>query len=501
MSEVTTKKNILKSSAIIGAASLITIVIGLFKVKILAIVLGPSGIGIMGLLTSVMAAGATFFGLGLSRSGVRELALNSDNAIKFGHVQKALTTGALLLGFLAVSVALVFRDNLSEWLFDSSDFHYAIAIIGFGIFFSLLSNSQTAVLQGLRKISDIAKVKVFSAAIAAVLGLILIWRLGEDGVPAFIVLVPISTFSVAYFYCRKHSKTSIKKSTLKDIFFEWNNLVKLGFVFMLTGLMAASCQFIVRYIVNQELNIQSVGYFQAAWQISMTYISFILASMAVDYYPRLTQKIHDHEAANLLVNEQTEIAISFSAPILLGMLTFSPIIINILYSNEFNVSSEILRWQVLGDIFKIISWPLSFILVAKGRSGLFFLTELTWNATYILFVYFGIDIFGVEITGYAFAASYILYLITIYLFTIKINGFRWSKNNVKLIKLIIVVAIILLSLCYLNPIIAMFIGLIVCIYATVLAIRIITKLNIKNRKLDVLIGLYNSLSKKLTFKS
>jgi PST family polysaccharide transporter len=264
---------------------------------------------------------------------------------------------------------------------------------------------------------------------------------------------------------------------------------------MLTALMGVGSQLIVRYIINYKLNIESVGYFQASWQISMTYITFVLGAMAADYYPRLTQAIHNKKEANLLANDQTEIAIIFSAPVLLLMLAFAPLIINLLYSREFIDSIEILRWQVLGDVFKVISWPLGFIILAKGYRKVFFCTELLWNVSYILFVYFGIDIFGIEITGYAFAESYLIYLFTVYVVVRKGNDFQWSNNNLVLILLLTLASSSLLLLSYFSVLGAMVLGGFLVCGATVYAIKTVGELGMKSRKLEKILCIYKRLTR------
>src|ERR1019366_2843077 len=109
--------------------------------------------------------------------------------------------------------------------------------------------------------------------------------------------------------------------------------------------------------------------------ISMQYVTFVLTAMGTDYYPRLTGVIHDHEAAGRLVNEQAEIATLLSAPVFIAMMATAPWVIHLLYAASFTPAIEILRWQVLGDVFKVASWPLGFLILAAGDGKTFFLTE------------------------------------------------------------------------------------------------------------------------------
>ncbi|MGI2109503.1 O-antigen translocase [Shewanella frigidimarina] len=491
MTKVNSKQQILKSSVVIGGASLLTIIIGLVKVKILAELLGPAGIGLMGILVSMMGLGATIFGMGLTTSGVRDLALNYQCSEKLDSIRKALFSANLFLGLLGLFLIIFFKKTLSLWFFDTVDFEFTITVIAIGVFSSLISGSQTTLMQGLRKINELAMVKVIGAISATFIGLLFVWWYGEVGLSLFVITVPVVTCIVAFYYNRQIPKVATKIIQIKYLVPQWQSLFSIGFPFMLTGLMTVGCQLIIRYIINQKLDLESVGYFQAAWQISMTYITFMLGAMAADYYPRLTQQMQKKSESNRLVNEQTEVAIIFSAPILLAMITFAPIVINLLYSSLFVDSIEILRWQVFGDVLKVISWPLGFIILAKGASKTFFCTELLWNACYLIIVYIGIDFFGIEITGYAFAASYLLLLFVVVIVSRNINDFMWGSKNIKLIVSLVLSSALILCISYYTFVGTMIVGTILTFLFFIYALKSISELEIKNKHLIKIANLCN----------
>ena len=93
------------------------------------------------------------------------------------------------------------------------------------------------------------------------------------------------------------------------------------------------------------------------------------------------------------------------------MLAFAPYVVSLLYSSEFVESVNILRWQVLGDLFKVISWPLGYIVLAQGRAKVFFFTEISWNLLYGGLVYIGLDGYGLVSTGISFLVAYVFYFI------------------------------------------------------------------------------------------
>ena len=208
------------------------------------------------------------------------------------------------------------------------------------------------------------------------------------------------------------------------------------------GLVSALVQLWIRVEVGNTLGAESLGHFQAAWTISMQYIGFVLAAMGADYYPRLTGVIHDHKAATRLVNEQTEIALLLSAPVFIAMIGLAPWVIHLLYSSAFAPAVEVLRWQILGDVLKVASWPLGFVILAAGAGKTFFLTE-----TLVLVLMGGLiagfsSSVGLRITGIAFLVCYVVYLPLVYWLAWRRIEFKWSASVVKLLVIIFMLCVV-----------------------------------------------------------
>ena len=489
MSDQNSKKQILKSSSIIGGASVITIFIGLIKVKALAVLLGPTGVGLMGMLLSLLGLGSTIFGLGLGTIGVRDIAINRSNPEKVNQVRKALFLANVILGLFALILVILNRKYLSNWLFDNTEQQWAICFVGVAIFVSLIGGAQGAVLQGFRKINEQAKIKIIGAILSTIIGLGLIWWLGDKGITGFVVSVPIIGCLLGFYYTRQLPKISSVKLSWSQLWPLWKSMATLGFVYMLSGFMGEGTKLLIREILNQELDLTSVGYFQAAWSISMTYIGFVLGAMAADYYPRLTETINNKKQAHELINQQTEIALVFAAPILFGMLSFAPVVIHLLYSSAFTPAIEILRWQVMGDVMKIIAWPLGFIILSLGKGKLYFALEMCWNISYLLLVYFGIHYFNIEVTGYAFVLAFLVYLIVTYVSVAKVFDFKWDKKSKHLIVKMILISSVLLVSSYINIWLCMVLGAISVVISALSALKVLDEIGVNNKKIKRVISL------------
>ena len=331
---MTSHRQIFRSSAIIGGASVINMAIGIIKVKVLAVLLGPAGVGLMGLYQTILGLGSTLAGCGIGNSGVRQLAASAGEEATLAIVRRALWLANLVLGVGGMVILWLLREPVAQWVFGDTAHAGDVGWLGLGVFFTLVAGSQTALLQGLRRIGDLARVNVISAFIAAVAGIALVYLLGQAGVLWFVLVAPAISVLVASHYAARLPRPQTPRDW-QAISQQWQAMLKLGIPFMVAGLLTTGTQLAARAIILRELGLDASGYFQAAWAISMTYIGFVLGAMGTDYFPRLTEAISDPARARKLVNEQTEMALLLAGPVLLAMITLAPWVIHLLYAASF----------------------------------------------------------------------------------------------------------------------------------------------------------------------
>jgi PST family polysaccharide transporter len=217
--------------------------------------------------------------------------------------------------------------------------------------------------------------------------------------------------------------------TLSQVRQEATALLKLGSAFMASGLMTMGVAYAVRTMILRTLGLPAAGFYQAAWTLGGLYIGFILQAMAADFYPRLTASINNHQEANRLVNEQTLIGLLLAGPGVLATLTFAPLVISLFYSAKFAAALGILRWICLGAALQVITWPMGFIVVAKGRQGWFFFSELCWTVVAIALAWGCLRAYGMNGAGIAFFGSYVFHLFLTYPIARRLSGFGWSPEN------------------------------------------------------------------------
>jgi len=428
----TSHKQILKSTGIIGGAQVIAILIRIIRGKIIAVILGPAGIGIAGLYQSTLDIIRSGTGFGLNFSAVRDLAeaAGSGDEQRISKTILILRRWVWFTGLLGMVIALVFCKPLSRYAFRTQEYAWGIAVLSVTLLFMALYEGQLALLQGLRRVGSMAKANVSGVAAGFCISVPLYWLMGTKGIVPAILLSTAASLAVSWYYTRRIPVQPLRV-TPKETFLGGLGMAKLGFFMVITGFVTTATLYLVRAFISRKTGIEGVGQFQAAWTFSLMYVAVVLQAMGADYFPRLSAIHSDNKKVVQLVNEQTEVALLLASPLVVTMLSFMSIVVYLLYSAKFTETISILHWQLAGTLIKVLSWPIGFVILAKGRGGIFIFTELCWNAVYLSLTYFGWNTFGLEITGIAFLFSYFIYLVILVVISRIICGFVWSKKNFK----------------------------------------------------------------------
>jgi antigen flippase len=469
---------ILKSSALVGGSSVVNVAIRIVRGKAMAVLLGPAGFGLFGLYGSVSNLAQNVAGMGVNSSGVRQIAeaVGSGDATRIAQTAAVLRRTAILLGLLGAGLLVVFSRQISTLTFGNDRHSAAVCLLAVAVFFQLVAGGQGALIQGMRRIADLAKMDVLGALFGTLISIPIVYFLRQKGVVPAIVGVGAMTIFTSWWYSRKLS-TESPSITLSELGREAAALLKLGFAFMSSGLVMVGVGYAVRIIVLHKDGFAATGFYQSAWTLGGLYVGFILQAMGADFYPRLTASINDHKVSNRLVNEQARVGLLLAGPGVIATLTFAPLVITLLFSAKFGAAVEILRWICLGATLQVITWPMGFIIVAKGRAALLVICEVAWGIVHIGLAWVCVGSFGVKGAGIAFFGSYIFHIALIYPVARRLSGFRWSRDNKRTGALFFsLIAAVFCGFCVLPFIWAAGLGILAALVSGAYSIRILSRL-------------------------
>jgi antigen flippase len=469
---------ILKSSTLVGGSSALNTAIGILRTKALAVLLGPAGFGLFGLYGSIASLTQNVAGIGINSSGVRQIAaaVGSDDTQRIAQTTIVLRRTSIVLGVLGAGLLVLLSRQVSNLTFGTKEHVGAVCLLSLAVLFQLISGGQAALIQGMRRISDLAKMSVLGALFGTLISIPMVYFLREKGVVPSLVAVAAMTIVTSWWYSRK-VQVRIPSMNASQIGREAAALLKLGFAFMASGLVAMGVAYAVRVIVVRRIGLEAAGFYQSAWTLGGLYVGIILQAMAADFYPRLTAVVHDDRACNRLVNEQAHVGLLLGGPGVMATITFASVIIALLYSAKFGAAVGILRWICLGAALQVITWPMGFIIAAKGRAGLLVFCELAWGIVSLGLAWVCVKLFGLNGAGIAFFGSYLFHVFLIYPVVHRLSGFRWSKANKQTGLLFVSLIAVVFCGFYVLPVLwASIIGASTAILTGVYSIRVLTKL-------------------------
>lgn len=423
---------ILRSSALIGGASVLNIGISVIRTKAMAVLLGPAGFGLTGLYLSILDLAKTFAAMGISTSGVREIAV----AVGTGDEQKIARTAcvlrrtALVLGVLGALALAALSWPVAHLTFGELGAQHVggVALLSLGVLFYTVSGGLDAWLQGMRRIGDLARIAVIGTVVGVAITIAIIYFLRERGIVLALVTVAAASMLISFWFSRRIPAQPVQMST-SEVWREAGGLLKLGFAFLASGVLTMGAAYAIRAIVLRESGLAAAGFYQSAWALGGMYVGIILQAMGADFYPRLTAIAENNEECNRLVNEQSQVSLLLAGPGVLATLTFAPLVIALLYSSQFTAAVEPLRWICLGMALRVAVWPLGFIVVAKGRQWVFLWVEVLATVVHVGLAYVGSKMFGLRGACMAFVGLYVVHGIVISMVVRQMSGFRWSREN------------------------------------------------------------------------
>jgi enterobacterial common antigen flippase len=423
-------RQIFKATALLGGTQVLVTLVSIFRNKALAVLLGPAGVGIAGLYVSVTGLIGTFTGLGIGNSGVRQMAEASNDLDRAARVATSIRRVCLASNLIGALILCAFCRPLSRMTFGNYEFAGGVALMALVLICAGVSGYQMAILQGLRRVRDLANCQILGAIFGAVVSVTLVYFLRERGIAWFLVAGAVFGVLTSWWFARK-IKLPAAKVTLSDTVQEAKALVGLGVAIMTSSLLAGGVAYFLRIIVSQKLGLSSVGQYQAAYTLSSYYVGFILVAMGTEFFPRLTSMAQDHSAANRLMNEQVEIGLLLAVPGIVATLVFAPFVLRIFYTRDFLAAAWIVQWQVLGVFFRMASWPLWHIQLAKGLGRLFIITESAAAVLQVLLTWLCVGAWGLDGVGIAFMIFYFLHAVAMYWLCRRLTGFVWSQRFFK----------------------------------------------------------------------
>ena len=426
-------RSIFKATSLFGGVKAFQIIISIVRSKIVALLIGPTGVGIVGLFSSGTSLIQSLTQLGLSQSAVKDVAEahSSGNQARVNRIVTVLRRLVWLTGLFGMICVIALSPVLSKTSFGDNNYILSFILLSVILLFNQLSGGQNVILQGTRRLNYLAQASVWGSLIGLLICVPLYYWLGVKGIVPNLILGSLVTMLLSWFFSRKVPYEPVPIS-FKEVLQEGGQMLKMGLAMSVSGILVALSAYILRSVISHRGGIDQVGMFQAGFAIMTTYVGMVFSAMGTDYYPRLSAVNKDNERCKIIMNQQAEIGVLIIAPMILACIVYVPLIVRILYSTKFLEANDYIIWAASGMLFKMASWAISFIFIAKGESKLFIINETAVNIYSLGLQILGYMLWDLTGIGIGYALTFFIYFIQVYLISYKRYGFRFTIEFKKL---------------------------------------------------------------------
>jgi len=393
-------------SAIATGARLLA---ALVVIKLVAWFAGPEGVGKLGQFTSLMSLLAVLAGGGISAGIVKYVAEYRHDPQRLARLLAAALWYALCASILMGCLALLFSRQLAVWLLDDPAYAGLIRVLAVAQLGIALVNYILAVINGFMDVRRLALIQVLGSLLSIVMVIWLARWLHLYG--ALLALIVSQLLWLAVGLPAWWRSPYFQRSMLR-LRFDREMTLRLA-AFSVMTLTAALVSPLVNIAVRDHLALQlgweQVGYWQAVSKVSDAYLLFLTAAINIYYLPKLAA-IRERAALVAELRNAYRYILPVVVVLAAAVYVLREWVTRLLFSADFAPANALYAPQLAGDVVKIASFILSYVMLAKAMTRLFVISECVFAASYLALVYVFTAHFGLVGAMYAFAANYLAYL-------------------------------------------------------------------------------------------
>lgn len=417
--------DIVKVFSFTSVATLVKMATGLVSVKVVASIIGPAGVALVGQLNN-FATIVMQLACGGINSGITKYV--SENKEDKGKLRSLLSTAfriTLVCSFAVGLLMIVFHRKLSRLIMLSDGYGYVFVVFGFTVFLYALNNMLISIVNGFKEFSEYVSINIANSIVGLCFTLVFAICFGLKGALLSAISYQSVMFFVTLFMVRKLPWVNV--SFFKEKFS--SPVAKKYLQYTLMALVSAAClpvvQLLLRGNIISQLSLEHAGWWEGMNRISNMYLMVITTSFSVYYLPRLSE-IHDKYGL------KREIFKAYAVIVPMLLVGFTAIyllrffVIRLLFTPEFMPMEQLFGWQMTGDLFKICSWLLAYLMLAKAKTVLFVSTEIGFSLLYLALGFVLVKINGVVGLTQAYLINYIIYTIVM---AIAFKGILFAKKE------------------------------------------------------------------------
>jgi len=403
-------KKLISVTSLTGLLTLSKMASGFIIGKFVAVYIGPSGIAMMGQLQNLIGI---LNGLVNSPAGsgvVKFTAQNINEGVEISSKWwRASFRWIIIMTAIIISATIFFSAELSHWMFDTEKFKNIIIFAALLMPFTAIGTLLTSILNGHQQYKKYVSIGMLSVMISTLIMIALVLSFSITGGLIALSLQYALLGILTMFFCRKEKWFTIEsfignfdKKHSQDIL-KYIIMAISGAVFFPLSL------FTVRKIIIVTLGWDAAGQWQAVWKISETYLAVITLSLTTYFLPRLSVlKVRSKITKEIF--DTLKVVLPITLVLSCVIFVMRDFIVSVLFTNKFELASQLIPMQLIGDSIKIIGWVCAFPMLSLGKMKWYVACEVLASISFTLLSYYLISVNGINGVVQAYIGTYFIYL-------------------------------------------------------------------------------------------
>lgn len=404
-------RKVLSVMGLFGSVELLTMLCGVVRTKLVALWVGVTGIGLLGLYSTAIEFLSTIAQMGLRTAAVRDIAASDTErrptvvavVRRYGHI---LALSGIVLTILASPL-------LSYVTFGSLDHVVPFVLLSVVVGCNTIVSSRSAILQGEGRLRVIAKASGWSALLSLCASVPIVWFMGIDGiVPLLIAYAGIAAVIYLLLGRRSEPLPHVPAKQGREMA---RSMIRLGAFLTVSSAVSWLSSYLVISLLNHLGGDRAMGLYQAGYTLSIKYVGVVFTALSLEYFPRLSAAIAAGlNRGQVMLRHETLISVSIITAVGSLMIAFAPLIVDLLYSPDFADVAPMIVAAAPGVVLRAISWAMGFVILARGKGSWFLLTETASGVISVLATVAGYRLGGITGLGVAFTAWYLCYTLIVW---------------------------------------------------------------------------------------
>lgn len=415
------RSELVKVFSLSSVATLVKMLTGLISTKVVAVLIGPGGVALLGQLNNLVYI-VQYLASGAINNGVVKYV--SEHKGSVGKVRTLLTNALLVtvVCSLACGTAMIAcHGRLSRWIMLSDEYGYIFIVFGVTVILYAFNMLLLSIVNGYREYKMFIQINVANSLAGLVFAVVLTLLYGLPGALIGATTYQSAVFFVTLYMVRRkpwarwsYFRGRIDRSIIR-------NYLKYALMTLVSIGTMPVAQILIRRYIMLDLSELEAGWWEAMNRISNIYLLVVTTSFSVYYLPRLSEITEPNEVRREIGKAfKVIIPLLLTGFVLVYLCRF--LIIRILFTSEFLPMAKLFGWQMGSDLFKIGCYILTYVMIAKARTVVYVTTEIVFTIIYIglacQLMQTSAGIIGVTQAG---MAAYLLHMGVVYLYLRKIG--------------------------------------------------------------------------------